>query len=246
MHSMSGQLQGKPADMTDAALQTVVKEVAIADAWVMLISDEQRMMEQEANERFEELKKGLRPNCLLETWMQLNVDNFLEDLEYVSATGLLRKLCLPRGDPSVLASSATFPSTCTGPADLVPDFFDPKALQSDYLEHANLPAKDNEHTHGWIPQECMQARVLEQVAVRSPEKRVQWQKLGPQRYKVRESWFAQKHHDIDGHPGLIRYLRVNKGDTIEMLETVEAEAPVHGLGPELVMYDAGKVSLPSL
>ncbi|CAE7323081.1 unnamed protein product, partial [Symbiodinium necroappetens] len=145
--------------------------------------------------------------------MQLNVDNFLEDLEYVSATGLLRKLCLPRGDPSVLASSTTFPSTCTGPADLVPDFFDPKALQSDYLEHANLPAKDNEHTHGWIPQECMQ------VAVRSPKKRVQWQ-----RYKVRESWFAQKHHDIDGHPGLIRYLRVNKGDTIEMLETVEAGA----------------------
>ena len=39
---------------------------------------------------------GLRPNCLLETWMQLNVDNFLEDLEYVSATGVFHREGFPQ------------------------------------------------------------------------------------------------------------------------------------------------------
>lgn len=205
-------LEGKPADMTDAALQTVVKEIKSAAGCteykakvklmeanfsqrgaLTLISDEQRMMEQEANERFEELKKGLKQMHQ----QQLNVDNFLEDLEYVCCESFVcheEEICLRvlKGERLKLY------------------YQDP--LESDYLEHAGegwayVGFKDNEHTHGWIPQECMQ------VAVRSPEKRVQWQ-----RYKVRESWFAQKHHDIDG------YLRVNKGDTIEMLETVEAGA----------------------
>ncbi|CAE7893541.1 unnamed protein product [Symbiodinium necroappetens] len=198
--------------MTDAALQTVVKEIQFAagcteykakvklmeanlsqrDA-LMLISDEQRMMEQEANERYEEMMKGLREMHQ----QQLNVDNFLEDLEYVCCESFLsheEEICLRvlKGERLKLY------------------YQDP--LESDYLEHAGggwayVGFKDNKHTHGWIPQECMQ------VAVRSPKKRVQWQ-----RYRVRESWFAQKHHDIDG------YLRVNTGDTIEMLETVEAGA----------------------
>ncbi|CAE7229432.1 unnamed protein product [Symbiodinium sp. CCMP2456] len=206
-------LEGKPADMTDALLQTVVKEIKSAAGCteykakvklmeanfsqrgaLTLISHEQRMMEQEANERFEELKQGLKQMHQ----QQLQVDNFLEDLEYVCCESFVcheEEICLRvlKGERLKLY------------------YQDP--LESDYLEHAGegwayVGFKDNEHTHGWIPQECMQ------VAVRSPKKRVQWQ-----RYKVRESWFAQKHHDIDG------YLRVNKGDTIEMLETVEAEHP---------------------
>ncbi|CAE7250715.1 unnamed protein product [Symbiodinium natans] len=64
---------------------------------------------------------------------------------------------------------------------------------------------DNKHHHGWIPQECMQ------VAVRPPEHRERGRT-----FRVRESWAPQRHGEVDG------YLRVNEGDIVEVLETLEA------------------------
>eukprot|EP00439_Symbiodinium_sp_Y106_P071374 s725_g12.t2 len=205
-------LEGVPADMTDAVLERLVTEVKSAagcteykakvalmetgfshPAALTLLSDEQKRMEQEADERFQELKLGLKQMHR----QQASVDNFLEDLEYVCCESFVcheEDVCLRviKGERLKLY------------------YQDP--LEADNLKHAGegwayVGFKDNEHTHGWIPQECMQ------VAVRSPKKRLQWQ-----RYKVIESWAAQKGHDIDG------FLRVNKGDTIEMLETLEAGA----------------------
>ncbi|CAE7807734.1 unnamed protein product [Symbiodinium sp. CCMP2592] len=205
-------LEGVPADMTDALLERLVTEIKSAagcteykakvalmetgfshPAACTLLYEEQKMMEQEADERFQELKLGLKQMHR----QQASVENFLEDLEYVCCESFVcheEDVCLRvvKGERLKLY------------------YQDP--LEADYLKHAGegwayVGFKDNENTHGWIPQECMQ------VAVRPPKKRVQWQ-----RYKVRESWAAQKRHDIDG------FLRVEKGDEIEMLENLEAGA----------------------